>query len=596
MGTRQEREAAAARQRKYLERCAGDMRFWAEGECVIQTKGRETAHLKANLTQNIIQDAIERQVAAGLPVRVVILKGRQQGVTTWGQGLLLHGLLHREGLYACTVAHNELAVNKLQDRIFGKMVAGLEDPYELKRGKGDMWSNGSMSSVLTAGSRKIGRGDTYQFVHGTEVAYWHRGDLGDEAADAAWAGLMNGVPDLPGTTVFMESTADGAQGAFHDVYWGAKRGKMPGWTAVMVPYYKHEEYKVALTADQDELNKRLQVAWREGQEAKCRSLCDDLKLDDDERAWRLGGGQNGEPVPLACLMWRRRYGLGKSKNDPELFKQEYPANDVEAFLSSGRPSFDQRVLEGWRKALETFKTYRHETLPHTQVWMKPVAGHVYTIGVDVCEGSEVPDDETDSTAGIVYDRTSKAIVAAYHSQATPRIAAEHVAGLAWEYGAEVIPESNGPGETFIDRLSDKTPRVSIYAREVCKRTGDVPKLGWKTDSKSRPAVLTYLRDRVRKGSLIVPFESILDEMAVNITTRGRSDHRKGYHDDFVIATALALVRDKEETEIKDAEIAAPERVDPAKQSCRPVTLDIGWEWERQEAEEASTARDGEMWH
>jgi hypothetical protein len=25
-------------------------------------------------------------------------------------------------------------------------------------------------------------------------------------------------------------------------------------------------------------------------------------------------------------------------------------------------------------------------------------------------------------------------------------------------------------------------------------------------------------------------------------------------------------------------------------------LDIGWEWERQEAEEASTARDGEMWH
>lgn len=51
----------------------------------------------------------------------------------------------------------------------------------------------------------------------------------------------------------------------------------------------------------------------------------------------------------------------KQELGPDLFKQEYPANDLEAFLSSGNPFFDRAALLYYqgqvKEAAETFKGY-----------------------------------------------------------------------------------------------------------------------------------------------------------------------------------------------------------------------------------------------
>ena len=62
--------------------------------------------------------------------------------------------------------------------------------------------------VGTAGTRDVGRSKTLQPFHGSEVAFWPN-------ARTHFAGVLQAVPDLPGSEIILESTANGAGGEFH---------------------------------------------------------------------------------------------------------------------------------------------------------------------------------------------------------------------------------------------------------------------------------------------------------------------------------------------------------------------------------------------
>jgi hypothetical protein len=71
--------------------------------------------------------------------------------------------------------------------------------------------------VSTAGSKGAGRASTLQLVHGSEIAHWMD-------AQAHMAGLLQAVPDLPGTEVILESTGAGMAGLLFDMAQAAQRG------------------------------------------------------------------------------------------------------------------------------------------------------------------------------------------------------------------------------------------------------------------------------------------------------------------------------------------------------------------------------------
>lgn len=62
-------------------------------------------------------------------------------------------------------------------------------------------------TMVTAGSLHKGRGGTYNYVHGTEVAFW-------KDAEFILSGLLQGVP--PDGIITLESTANGARGWFYE--------------------------------------------------------------------------------------------------------------------------------------------------------------------------------------------------------------------------------------------------------------------------------------------------------------------------------------------------------------------------------------------
>ena len=69
--------------------------------------------------------------------------------------------------------------------------------------------------VGTAGTKGVGRSSTIQLFHGSEVAFWPH-------ADAHAAGVLQAVPDVEGTEVILESTANGVGNLFHELWTNPK--------------------------------------------------------------------------------------------------------------------------------------------------------------------------------------------------------------------------------------------------------------------------------------------------------------------------------------------------------------------------------------
>ena len=73
-------------------------------------------------------------------------------------------------------------------------------------------------SLSTVGGKEV-RGSQIDYLHCSEVASW--GESGDEY----FLGLLNCVISGYQTEVFVESTAHGVGGLFHDTFWDAYEGR-----------------------------------------------------------------------------------------------------------------------------------------------------------------------------------------------------------------------------------------------------------------------------------------------------------------------------------------------------------------------------------
>jgi len=151
--------------------------------------------------------------------------------------------------------------------------------------------------VGTAGSKEVGRSDTIQYFHGSEVAFW-------EAADKHTAGILQAVPDEPDTEIMFESTANGVGNYFHHKCMSSIDDDE--WITVFIPWFWQDEYK--------------------------RDIKGDIKKSEEEREIQKIYELSDEQ-----LSWRRS--KIKDLGSERLFKQEYPNNVEEAFQDSAEDSF-----------------------------------------------------------------------------------------------------------------------------------------------------------------------------------------------------------------------------------------------------------------
>lgn len=260
----------------------------------IRTKDGRIRRMKLNSAQVFLHHALEEQKNKTGRIRALILKGRQQGCSTYVQARFYWKVTHQRGARAFILTHLEEASRNLYQivRRFHdhcpepvKPHTGFSNSRELVFDRLD-----SGYAIGTAKSQGVGRSNTLQYFHGSEVAYWAN-------ANDHVSGVLQAVPDADGTEVILESTSAGADGKFYQMCQDAIAGRSE-YAFIFIPWFWQEEYRKTIAED---------------------FIC----APDEEKLKQQFGIDDGQ------ILWRRVkiHELGSVWT----FQREYPSTPDEAF-------------------------------------------------------------------------------------------------------------------------------------------------------------------------------------------------------------------------------------------------------------------------
>ena len=271
-----------------------------ENHLLIVNKQRKVVKLKLNDIQARYDD--ERTN------RDIILKARQEGFSSLILAQFLIDCLSVDNTQSVVVSHEAKATERLLKRVkyyidyFYNGNDFIKIPLKYNS-KSELYfpETNSTFYIGTAGQKSFGRGDVINNLHVSEIAFF-------ENPEEFITGIIPAVPD--DGRIVMETTANGFN--FLKQYWEQSRTGETPFTTHFFPWWWHNEYQIIgeklgnLSDDEVSLIERFDVT-------------------EDQ------------------LRWRRRK-MNEFPNK-EKFQQEYPADEFEAFISSGKPVFNTEILK-----------------------------------------------------------------------------------------------------------------------------------------------------------------------------------------------------------------------------------------------------------
>jgi len=391
-----------------------DFLHYADKCLNIRTKEGAITNLKLNSAQIYIHERIEEQLQSQGRVRALILKGRQQGCSTYVEGRFFWKVTHNKGARAFILTHLEEATRNLfqiMRRFYDycpkivKPIAGYANSKELTFSKLD-----SGYQVGTAKSQGVGRSNTLQYFHGSEVAYWSN-------AKEHVSGVLQAVADAEGTEVILESTSAGASGLFYEMCIDAYKGHSD-YQLIFVPWFWQKEYRQKIKADF--------VITKEEEDYKKQ-----YALDDEQISWRRS----------------KIYQLGGIGT----FRREYPASVEEAFNAD---------IEGalWTRDLLQKNRIHKSDLPEL---IRII------VAVDPAVTANKNSDETGIVVAALGVDSHAYILADLSGKYTPSEWACAVINAYYDYAADmVVAETNQGGdlvEQTIKSFDKNIPYKGVHA-------------------------------------------------------------------------------------------------------------------------------------
>ena len=560
---------------EFWERCKHDRRFYFQNCLKIRTLVGDSyrlAPLLLNGEQEELLTLIEDMESRRLPVRIIDLKSRQVGGTTFFKALGHHHCQFQKQANAMCIAHLRDSTKEIF-HIIKRYQENLPEAIPLVApakmiGNSIRWNHGARYQIQTQGSTDAARGSTWDFLHLSEVALWHKRRRSTTDEDALQAQLA-AVADVPGTYVFMESTANGASGAFYTRFWQAYKNE-PGniYRYVFFGWQDHDRYKLPEDITDKALDKRMRTAHAKGDDMLFWRVATELGYDETwaRRAMEFD-------LPPHRVKWAIQTLQTKFSGDITRFDTEYPLSPQIAFTSSAKSPLDQTVvqerideLNGEDATLRTGELWTPEfTLApgrdDWQIYQEPFPGHQYIVSVDTAHGVE----DGDYSCIQVLDRTDRMQAAEYYARTPPGVVAEQARLVATLYNdAILVPEVDGPGIAVIKDLLD-SGYMNLWVRSITA-TNWTQRFGFRTQAKDmRDGIIAALAQAIRLNTHTINSLRLLNECRVFIeNSNGRCESMPGEHDDAVMAIAIAIYVD---STLEDAAISEPVRVETMSRDC-----------------------------
>lgn len=471
---------------------------------------------------------------------IIVGKARQSGVSTFVLGKALWRALTKPNENILIVSYKLDSAKALFDKLKQMNDMLPRDVYKglfptvRRDNRGELFfSNGSRISSVTAGSKSIGRGSTYTYIHLSEFAFYQN-------QEAQLLSVEQSLAKGAESQLTIETTSNGTGNHFYRLYMQALKSESK-YVPYFIPFY-HKLYKKQFAYEYNEAEE-----WYKANNKGKRLSKDDL--DDDELALFEAGAN------LRQLMWRQ-YKIMDMENEQQ-FMQEYPSNPIESFVSTGRSVFDQqKVLQRLSHTIEPLSRQElvNELPPSLlkyvgrglEIYHLPKRNMRYYGGSDTSSGSG-----NDYSTLSIFNSEGQQVMSFYHNKTAVYLFAEILNELGRFYNyAFLCIERNSYGLPIIERLRKDYEFMNLYKQRIFDERGRKKlQLGFTTTEKTKAIMISDFKESFEKGLINIECRTTLQQMQMFVETNGRLGNKRGnsdrHHDDSVISCALATQGMKE---------------------------------------------------
>lgn len=542
-----------------IRRYRRDYRYYFRKCLKIRDKNSNVIPFKTNPSQDRLVKIVEDWLAkypdkkTRPTLYTIILKARQIGFSTTTEGIFFHDLNFGRDLVAMIVSYDDDSAQNIQDmsarfyQYLPQPIKPLSRPY---RGKGILFENprfnpnmpvsdvnhpGLQNKFLIETARNVYAGSSYTIMrlHISEIAKWPN-------PEDTMTSLMQAVPDY-GAIVVVESTANGLN-YFYELWQKAEDGEN-NYTTLFIPWFEHKDYRVDFVSDKERerFANHLDQFSRE----------DGVDYRDMIKTYGL---------TLEQAAWYRQTLRDKCASDVNKMRQEYPSCSEEAFISSGRPVFDNEKVLNRKKALE--KVYKdnpplvgriecdcsaegdpiagtQRLVPDPNGWLtvyeEPKPGHPYVLGGDIAEGG------ADWSTGQVINNITGNQAATWRAHTNTDLYAKHMFALGLWYNEALISIETNFDTHPVKELTRLGYFKQYFREKLDTITNQLQrKFGFKTTTASRPPLIGGLVTVVRESVELINDLGTLGEMLTFVRNDdGKPEAQSGKFDDLVLGLAIA---------------------------------------------------------
>lgn len=573
------------------------------------SKSHELVSIEPFKAQIVLDITCESQRRIGVAERVITIKYRQLGSTTWFLGRGMQKGLQPNNIIVVMVPDDEVAktINKRVGDIYNNL--GWMTPMRrIENQKNVTFSNpdprtrdfdkGLDSQIVIVVPGPLRGISPISTLILSEFA--HIGDTSNIDPTTMLDGVLTGMSKGPETAVYIDTTPNG----YDEDYWPmAKEAidrnpkwvkswlKIPflskkeiiegalglpdrpdvGWVPYFSPFTAHEEYT---TRDYSPVAQRPRLTAERKRELEA-SLGKMSKYGNDEEIELI----KKYGATLGTLAWRR-YTIdndiqGFDERQKLLtFRQEYAHSWESCFVDYGNSAFDPLGLEAISKMgreptgrgllrqgneggfLRWYIDHNLYEWDEMRFWAPSEGTEKYVIGVDL--GWNFESLECDQTYAHVFRRRDRKQVAVYESRAPMHRVRECLYSLYRYYNNALIGvETKGPGKNLCYELWQMGVRNQYRWKRLDQEMPEETKwLGWETGPNTRPGMEGILMEEIAHRDpsgepmpgIILRDQKTIDQLRSlkrYPDNGGKIKARSGSHDDAADGLMITLAVDRD---------------------------------------------------
>jgi len=477
----------------------------------ITNKDAELVTFRLNKAQQYLRSLELQQKKELWRARIIILKARQLGMTTYKVIDGLDDCLFKENQNIVITAHNQ----EKQQEIFAKAKLAYENipsvikdtripggkrikPKPKYDSKTEYYFEEMNSRIKVALDSRSG---TPSALHITELAF-------KDNAREMMTGTLPAIPKSAPITI--ETTANWAGGYFFDMRKKHHNNPESDFLCVFIPWYTDEQYI----------------------EIKTKAIPEQLEFLKTFRK------DNGE---LLTQEQKNRYVSKYEELDREVF-QEFPSTPAEAFLTSGSPFYNVwvirklPVLEYTAESIYEWLRIYNSDQQRVLIW------------VDTAEWGADGDYSTIHVRGL-----DMKLLAAYQAKIPPDALVWVISYLYSLYGSWVVGiERNNTGLVTLTEIKNNPEYQYLIPflyneKTVDKYTNKITgKPGWLTTKSSRPILLAEHESAIRGWEITEIDERRRNESYTFVyNEKKKAEAMEWCHDDMIMSDAICYWMRKE---------------------------------------------------